>query len=130
MGYQLIEATKRDGRREQGVAYNAELMFRGTETQTPLHLHSFKTLLRLAEGSRGEYTEFRLLSRETKTFRASVRAPSGVAKAAPAEDGDVEKTRTGEVFVRFSAYENDRRVTQTKVSSPEATQRPRRTPRR
>lgn len=115
MGYQLVEATLRDNKTERGIAYNAELLFLGTETQNYLRTLSYPQVLKLAQSSGSEIKSLRVLTpREAATsLSAGMRDAYGAVKkkAAPAKDAPTEKTKADEVFKRFSAYENDRRVT-------------------
>lgn len=122
MGYQLVEATLRDNRTEKGIAFNAELVFLGTETRNYLRMMPYTQVLKLAQSSGGEIKALRVLTaREAATsLSAGMRDASGAVKkkAAPAKEAPVEKTKADEVFKRFSAYENDRRVTADKGLLP------------
>src|SRR5258707_11219793 len=120
MGYQLVEATRRDNKTEQGIVYNAELLFLGNETQNDLRLREYTQVLKAAQSSGSEIKSLRVLTRqETVRLSAGAYSATPVKKAAgPAKDAPVEKTKADEVFKRFSAYENDRRVTPDKGLLP------------
>jgi hypothetical protein len=117
MGYQEVEVTHRDNKSEKGIVYNAELLFEGNETQNDLKLLSYPALLRVAKSASDEIKSLRVLNRyETRRFLSA----TTVRKAAtgPAKDAAVEKTKADEVFKRFSAFENDHRVTADKGLLP------------
>ena len=112
MGYQIVEATLKDDKKEQGFAYNAELLFLGNETQGYLRSSSYTTVLKAAKSSGTKIKKLRVLTRETAAHHSGgVWATSRVLKekAPPAKDAPIEKTKTDEVFKRFTAYENDNR---------------------
>jgi hypothetical protein len=117
MGYQEVEVTHKDNKTEKGIVYNAELLFEGNETQTVLKLSSYPSVLRTARAAGDEIKSIRVLrAYETRRFLSapSVRKSS----AGPAKDAPVEKTKADEVFKRFFAYANDRRVTEDKSVLP------------
>lgn len=115
MGYQVVEATLRDNKTEQGIAYNAELLFLGNESQTILSRGPYPIVLRLADRSSGEIKALRVLTTRggTTTLSSVARAATPTVKktATSAKEAPIEDTKADEVFKRFSAYENDRRVT-------------------
>jgi hypothetical protein len=114
MGYQEVEATLRNNTLEKGIVYNAELMFESTESRNILKLASYPIVLRTARSAGDEIKSLRVSrAREGLKSLSSTRDASGNVKksAGPAKDATVEKTKADEVFKRFSAYSNDRRVT-------------------
>jgi hypothetical protein len=113
MGYQEVEATLRNNQVEKGIVYNAELMFEGIESRNILKLSSYPTVLRAARSAGDEIKSLRVIrTREGLKSLSATRDASGAVKksAGPAKDAPVEKTKADEVFKRFSAYANDRRV--------------------
>jgi hypothetical protein len=113
MGYQEVEATLRNNQVEKGIVYNAELMFEGIEARNILKLSSYPTVLRAARSAGDEIKSLRVIrTREGLKSLSATREASGAVKksAGPAKDAPVEKTKAEEVFKRFSAYANDRRV--------------------
>src|SRR5438132_3490428 len=96
MGYQLVEATRWDGKKEQGIAYNAELVFLGTETQNALRMQKYSAVLRAAQSS-SEIRSIRVLTKsEADRSPLNLRAASNTSKKAastkdrPAKDAPVE----------------------------------------
>ena len=105
MGYQVVEATLEDGRREWGVAYNAELLSLGDETQRDLRNLSYATILESAESSSRRIRNLRVLERRQLAHNPVRTRPSAAAAYAP-----IVMTNAKEIFVRFVAYANDRRL--------------------
>lgn len=106
MGYQFVEATLPDSRTKRALAYNAELLLFEEEPRYQLRTE-YKTLLRTAKSAAGEIKSLRMDARPRPT---ALRSMSSASKAGPAKDAPEEKTKAGEVFNRFSAYEKDNRV--------------------
>lgn len=113
MGYQLVEATLPDNKTRRGVAYNAELLLFEEEPRKVMLTASYASLLESARSGVGEIKALRVVPRAMPTtLSAGVRESSAAyeKKAGPAKNATPEKTKAGEVFKRFSAYKNDRRV--------------------
>jgi hypothetical protein len=112
MGYQLVEATAFNGRIQRGVAYNAELLLFEEEPRRMFRTTAFAQLLNEAKSST-EIKSVRVVTHMASTssaFAFRETATSYVRKAPPAKDAPIEKTKEKEVFKRFTAYENDRRI--------------------
>ena len=107
MGYQFIEATLKDGRMEWGVAYNAELLSLGDETKRDLRTLSYATILESAESSGRKIRELRVLE-QTQLAHHPVKSSSASSPAA--QNVSNQQTNANEIFVRFVAYRNDRRL--------------------
>ena len=111
MGYQRVEAILRDHRVTTGIVYNAELAFLGTESQAILKTASYRTALQLAAPAGDELQSIRAVGAPERRWPSGVREALAQAGGKPASDGAVELTKADEQFVRFSAYEKDRRIT-------------------
>ncbi|HUJ10749.1 MAG TPA: hypothetical protein VL171_12040 [Verrucomicrobiae bacterium] len=133
MGYQLVEVTFRSDKRpeaviyeakgvqatvpvartQQAVVYNAELLLLDRE-QPLLKQAAYGSLLESAKNSAEWISELRFLP-DARPSRQTAMAMESSGKygktTGPAKDAPPEKTKDGEVFKRFSAYSNDRRVT-------------------
>jgi hypothetical protein len=110
MGYQRVEVTETDGRRQRGVALNAELFVSDGEPRADLRILSYERAVNSARSSASTVRSVVVL-RESAARPAAVREVAQQARqGAEAKDAPVEQTRPGEVFKRFSAYANDRRV--------------------
>lgn len=110
MGYQNVEATTFDNKIKRGTAYNAELLVFGDEPRDMLRTASFRRLIELSQTSAGEIRDLRLLPRRTITTLSKEAA----TKAGGATEAAEEKTKEGEVFKRFVAYEKDIRLQEDK----------------
>jgi len=113
MGFQVVEATLADRRVASGIVYNAELLLLAGEPRLAKFAASYPVILQTARSSVGEVLSLRVLPRpSTPVLTSSVHektAPYG-RKSGPAKDAPEEKTKSGEVFKRFTAYRDDRRV--------------------
>lgn len=119
MGYQTVEADLRDSWvPREGTVFNAELLVWGPE-RPALRPGRFESLLEQA--SRAEARDIRSLrvippSRRLAGFVAE-RSAAG-EEGGPATEAQPEETEEGDVFVRFTAYRNDRRITPGKGLRP------------
>lgn len=114
MGYQIVEAVTHDYRVKRGIAYNAELLLFEDEPRLALKTTAYARLLAEAKSPPGEIKSLRAVTRMASTSPAFVLKETAAAygkKATPAKDAPIEKTKEEEVFKRFTAYENDRRIT-------------------
>jgi hypothetical protein len=109
MGYQAVDATLSDNTTTRGVAYNAELLSLDSEPHVGLSA-SYRTLLESAKSATGQIKSLRVVPRTGSTTFWLAREASPVEQVGPAKDAAEEKTSSGEIFKRFSAYQNDRRV--------------------
>jgi hypothetical protein len=74
---------------------------------------AYARLLAEAKSSAGEIKSLRVVTHMASTSSAFALKEAAAAygkKATPAKDAPVEKTKEKEVFKRFTAYENDRRI--------------------
>ena len=113
MGYQVVEATAVDYKVRRGLAYNAELLLFEDEARSTLKPTAFARLLNEAKSSIGEIKALRVVTEVVSTAPAFALKEAAVAsgqKSSPAKDAPIGMTREKEVFKRFSAYENDRRI--------------------
>jgi hypothetical protein len=112
MGYQLVELTTESFRRVVGVAYNAEIVLEKDEPEQRALFRAFASGMQMKSFGQ-TVREVRLLSQasaEYRAFRVGEARGAYSTKIGPAKDAPVVTTRVGEVFKRFSAYENDRRI--------------------
>ncbi|MCM2274834.1 MAG: hypothetical protein NDI75_08600 [Candidatus Didemnitutus sp.] len=124
MGYQLIEFVTDDARRHYGFAVNAEYVL-GTEEPRALLRESRRLLLakvQLVARERGAVIrELTLVDRHHQAFRSHFVSEAQArysAKVGPAKDAPIVQTKLGEIFVRFSAFANDRRINPDKSLQP------------
>jgi hypothetical protein len=113
MGYQMVEAVAFDGKIQRGVAYNAELLLLEDEPRLTLKTTAYAQLLSEAKSSIAEIKSLRVVTRTASASPAFALKETAVGygkKGTPAKDAPPEKTKDKEVFKRFSAYDNDRRI--------------------
>jgi len=119
MGYQTVQVSYRDRRAPRiGTVLNAELLVWETERRTLLPT-PFETLLKQARSE--EATKFRsleVLTNMRKEAGSVAETSTPADHEGPATDGDPEATEAGELFARFTAYQNDRRITPGKGLRP------------
>lgn len=114
MGYQIVEATTVDNKIKRGIAYNAELLLFEEEPRSTLKTTAFARLLNEAKISTGEIKSLQVVTNTASAspaFALRETAASYGKQATPAKDAPIEKTKEKEVFKRFTAYENDHRIT-------------------
>jgi len=122
MGYQLVEIVTDANQTLRAIAYNAELVLpEGHDHRAMIHEYLTASL---GNDRRHGYAvkEIRVLSRsvERRSFMANeARAAYGQRTyTGPAKDARPEKTKANEIFRRFSAFANDRRITADKRLTP------------
>lgn len=120
MGYQFTEATFFDGSVKTGIAYNSELFVPGNDLLALSNEAIFEGLVRAANRETGYLI---------KSIRVTYGPPVAVAnimerisafsaeqrldmraKGKPAKENPQEPSKKDEVFLRFCAYQNDRRI--------------------
>lgn len=109
MGYQAVDATLADNTTARGVAYNAELLSLDNEPRVSVPT-PYRTLLESAKSASGQIKSLRVVPHAGSTTFSMARESSAVKSAGPAKDAPEEKTTAGDIFKRFSAYQNDHRV--------------------
>lgn len=113
MGYQIVEVVTADYKSRRGVVCNAELLLFEDEPRTALKTASIASLLAEAKSSQDEIRSLRVLPRATASeLTEAVKEPAAGygRKTGPAEDAPPEKTKADEVFKRFCAFADDRRI--------------------
>jgi hypothetical protein len=112
MGYQIVEATAFNGKIQRGLAYNAELLLFEEEPRLT-RASAFAQLLNEAKVS-FEIKSLRVVAQmasNSSTYALRETATRYGRKAISAKEAPIEKTKEKEVFKRFTAYENDHRIT-------------------
>lgn len=119
MGYQILrpaaEPLMRAIEADYVLAWNAEYIepvsatSRGTETL--LEVVSMSDLQRQELSRVLESGLFRVLDRADVDAAGSLQIKEAAGGAGPASEAEIEKSAEDERFLRFSAFENDRRIT-------------------
>ncbi len=124
MGYQLVDLVTDSGQRVEAVAYNAELTLPWSAAPDMRTLYAALAAGRIKAGGPGrEVKEIRLRAQAAhKGSHAVLEDRSAYGRErrqhGPAKDAPPEKTNGGEIFRRFSAFANDRRITADKRLLP------------
>jgi hypothetical protein len=129
MGYQKVAANLDDGSTETGLIFNSQVFVPETEDSSLVVREEWSEVLREAGKSKQSIKSVQLIPRPADTLRGVKRVVLGggartmlgesyetirKSEAGPAKDADETPTVAGEVFKRFSAYADDRRVTEKK----------------
>jgi hypothetical protein len=123
MGYQKVVATLETGRAENGVIINAQVFMNDTERASEKMFDTWDVILGEARKSRHSIVKVQLIPRSAESLRGIRRIAINAKKAllqetlaavGPAKDAPITLTAEGEIFKRFSAYQNDRRITEAK----------------
>lgn len=111
MGYQRVEA-QINGHWEHGVVFNSKLLVTGEDAQPALHV--------LKEAAARYKSQIHVTADQPVPIRMAPSNRNSLQEHASAGDGEYtgsaikaaeEETCTGEVFIRFSAFERDFRIT-------------------
>ena len=117
MGYQFVDLVTDTGQGVEAVVYNAELTL---PWSTPPEMRTLYAALaegRIKTGGPGlEVREIRLRMKPARKGSYAVLEDQSTygrerRHRGPAKEAPVEETKAGELFRRFSAYANDRRIT-------------------
>jgi hypothetical protein len=116
MGYQRVEVTTTRSEHKSGIAYNAELVLLESEVRSAINQPMYESLVKSAQSSFGELADIRVVSQPAARSLVMEKSASGVT--GPAKNAPSESVKVGEVFKRFSAFSNDRRVAPDKSLLP------------
>jgi hypothetical protein len=119
VGYQTVEVEIPSGTR-RGTVYNADLLLLEEEPRAHLAAGVYERLAGAADVLEARTIKsIRVVPREPDVISSpTVRRLTLTASSGPATDGEPERTAPGEVFMRFTAYPNDRRITPEKGLLP------------
>lgn len=116
MGYQRIQAKLANGNSQIGYVFNAELFV--PDEDRILHKlverrMAFATALKMAEWASPRIRSFEVIPRYVtrSPFGGPTIVKNSLQESKAAADGPVESTKIVEIFKRFTAYQNDRRIT-------------------
>src|SRR6266404_5372922 len=133
MGYQKITDTLDDGSSEKGIVFNSQVFVKETEDIASVVREEWTEVLKEASKSKRLIKAVQLIPRPPETLRGVRRIVSGTRtrkllgesvesitkpEGGPAKDAAETPTIPGEVFKRFSAYANDRRITKKQGLTP------------
>jgi hypothetical protein len=119
MGYQTVEVEIPSGTR-RGTVYNADLLVWEEAPSAHLATSVYERLAGTARDTEARtIRSIRVVPREPDVrLSATMRGLTLTASSRPATDGEPRGTAPGDVFMRFTAYSNDRRITPEKGLLP------------
>lgn len=109
MGYQVVDGVTNERRTKRGIVYNAELLTLDEDQFSDRVFMLTKSVDEALRTASSAADVFRSLT-VVHDARSTVLAKHAV-KAGGAADAGQEETKADEMFYRFSAFANDRRVT-------------------
>jgi len=117
MGYQIVEATMANDATKRGVVFNSEVLLFDDESSVELAQHfrlfEYSTALGELRPSGQRVKALRVLPQAgavEKTALVKESAPAYPKRTSGAADAPREETKAGDVFRRFSAFPNDKRI--------------------
>lgn len=119
MGYQTVEVKVAAGIKHATV-YNADLLLWEEEPRTYLAEGTYQRMVKTANSLEARMIESIHVVRPVRQIREQTAMEKFAASllGKPATEGDLKKTKHGDVFMRFTAYKNDRRITAKKGLLP------------
>jgi hypothetical protein len=133
MGYQKVTATLDDGSTAKGIVFNSQVFVKETEDSSLVVREEWSEVVKEAGKSTRSVEAVQLIPRPPETLRGirritmaknattlSTESYESITKSedGPAKDAIETPSVAGEVFKRFSAYADDRRVTDKKGLTP------------
>ena len=108
MGYQTVSVDYRIKSSQNGTVYNCELLVLEEKPRAQLTEVAFLKMKQLASSSGAyEIRAIRVLGEKEAVTGYLMESASGK----PATEGEPKETEDGAIFMRFTAYKNDRRIT-------------------
>lgn len=101
MGYQIVEATLINHEKQRCIVYNAELLIFKDELSGIGENDSYNLLLEKSNSSLDKIIDLKVVKKSYNYF----------SEVKGTEESPIEYTIEDEIFKRFSAYRNDKRIT-------------------
>lgn len=101
MGYQIVEATLNNYEKQRCIVYNAELLIFKYEISDIKKNESYNLLLEKSNSSSDKIIDLKVVA---KSYNY-------ISEVKGANESQIEYTVEDEVFKRFSAFKNDKRIT-------------------
>ena len=119
MGYQVVEVKCMTGIRK-GTVYNGDILLWEEEPRRYLEEGIYQRLVKTADSIEGRMIESITVLPEVQPHRPQTAMEKFTEDrlGKPATEGVREETEAGKVFMRFTAYKNDRRITAAKGLLP------------
>jgi len=111
MGYQIVEAEYIGRGMKKGVVYNAELIVFEDEPRRIITEAQYQELLKAASTETSSIKSIRVVLSPPTITKSASQISEEKFLGKPATEGEIEETEKDEIFKRFTAYRNDRRIT-------------------
>ena len=120
MGYQKVRAMLENGRSVEGIVANTQVFMTDIEKASDTLYRDWERILEEARRSPHQVRSLQIIKRSVASLRGVRMIVANAKKSlllesfatvGPAKDAPITLTAEGEIFKRFSAYANDRRVT-------------------
>lgn len=115
MGYQTVEVEDTRGIKKRGNVYNGDILLFEQEPREYLAEGTYEKMVKAADGSEAKMIKS---IRVVPAIRAAFEKRLEGVEGKPATEGQQKKTNLNDVFMRFTAYRNDRRITPEKGLRP------------
>lgn len=110
MGYQIVKAEYNRGI-INGVVYNADLVVFEYESQRINTSEQYQELLKTASTDTSLIKSISVIPPQSTQMKSVYQISEEKPLGKPATEGEIEETEKNEIFKRFTAYKNDRRIT-------------------
>lgn len=112
MGYQSVTVEYGSGKKALGTVYNCEFLVTGTVSPSVVRESSLQRLFGSATTNDAFAIRSIQVAPRSRTLTASrTLSESASKRSQPASEAPLGSTGKGSSFARFTAYENDRRIT-------------------
>ncbi len=110
MGYQIVKAEYNRGK-INGVVYNAKLLIFEYESRRIITFEQYQELVKTASTDTSLIKTITVIPPQPTLMKSAFRISEEKPLGKPATEGENEETEKDEIFKRFTAYSNDRRIT-------------------
>ena len=111
MGYQIVEAEYISRDIKKGVVYNAELIVFEDELRRIITEAQYRELVKAASTETSLIKSIRVIPPQPTLMKSASQISEEKPLGKLATEGKIEETEKDEIFKRFTAYRNDRRIT-------------------
>lgn len=111
MGYQIVEAEHITRGKRKGVVYNAEIIVFEDEPRRIITEAQYQELVKAASTETSLIKSIRVIPPQPTLMKNVSQISEEKPLGKPATEAEIEETEKDEIFKRFTAYTNDRRIT-------------------
>lgn len=111
MGYQIVEVEYISRGIKKGVVYNAEIIVFEDEPRRIITEAQYQELVKAASTETSLIKSISVIPPQAPLIKSASQISEEKPLGKPATEGEIEETEKDEIFKRFTAYRNDRRIT-------------------